>query len=236
MKIDEIFLGRVGHDLRGELATMIAGIHYLVRYEAGLTPSARQMLDRVNGAGQRLRRLLDEFDHAAWVGGGDPAAMMLSTCDAAVIVERTIERSKGQIEASGVELRVDVPADLPRFEADGELCSVALEHVLDFAIARSTRGLVVVRADAALGVPVLRVSDQGGAAEEGVLSRLLDPFVEKDVVPRGQAGAQRRERLGLGLSIAQGILTAQGGGIRAEATADGAGITLVCRLAGERVT
>ena len=44
MAIDDVFLGRVGHDLRGELATMVAGIHYLMRYEAGVSDTGRRSL------------------------------------------------------------------------------------------------------------------------------------------------------------------------------------------------
>ena len=38
---DDEFLSNVGHDLRGELATVVAGVHYLLRYEADLGDSAR---------------------------------------------------------------------------------------------------------------------------------------------------------------------------------------------------
>src|SRR5262245_1970943 len=72
---EEAFLGRVGHDLRGELATMVAGIHYLMRYERGLSDAGKQMLERVNGAGGRLRRLLDELEHAAWIKGRPPGPL-----------------------------------------------------------------------------------------------------------------------------------------------------------------
>src|SRR4051812_8397615 len=66
MRVDESFFGRVGHDFRGELATMLAGVHFLLRYESGFSPTARQMLERVNAAGQRLKRLLDESGAVAW--------------------------------------------------------------------------------------------------------------------------------------------------------------------------
>src|SRR4051812_17857126 len=67
MTVDDTFLSRVGHDLRGELATMVTGVHYVLRYEPSLGEASRQMLTRVQGAGQRLRRLLDELDDAVWI-------------------------------------------------------------------------------------------------------------------------------------------------------------------------
>src|SRR5207249_4478401 len=65
--MDEAFFRRVEHDLRGELATMMAGLHFLLRYDKSLASPARDMLERVHGAGERLKRLLDEFGDAAWI-------------------------------------------------------------------------------------------------------------------------------------------------------------------------
>src|SRR5262245_28255522 len=166
MSVDDAFLSRVGHDLRGELATMVTGVHYVLRYEADLGEAARQMLNRVHGAGQRLRRLLDELDDAAWIGGGDRAALVFEACRADAVIQGALSRLNHLPGAREVALDVQVPADIPPFEADARLCGSAIEYILDFALARSRNKSAHISVEAVQRVPVLRVADEGGAISD----------------------------------------------------------------------
>lgn len=209
---------------------MVTGVHYLLRYEPELGPTARQVLDRVNGAGQRLRKLLDELDDAVWIEGGSRAALIFEPCRVDALVEGALGRLTQAITSREVTLDVRVPEDLPPFEADIKLCGTAIEYVLDFSLCRSRSKTVHIAAAPVDGVPVLWIADEGGAVDEVALGRLLDPFVEREMVPRPEPGQRRRERLGLGLSIARGILAAHGGALRAEIAEGGAGIAFWCTL------
>jgi two-component system, OmpR family, sensor kinase len=229
MTPDALFLGRVSHDLRGELATMVAGVHYLLRYEPGLGEGARRMLERVNGAGQRLRRLVDELENAAWIEGGDPAALALEPCAAGALLGVALRRLGVSVVALGVTLMVDVPAEGPSFDGDPELLATALGYALEFAVLRSKGKIVRVRGEVDEGAPVIAVSDEGGDLEAVTLGGLLQPFAEKEAVSKTDP-TTRRELLGLGLSIAAGILRAHGGGMRASPAAGGQGVTLRCAL------
>jgi len=222
MHIDDAFLGRVTHDLRGELATMVAGVHYLLRYEAGLGAAGRQMAERVNGAGQRLGRLVDELELAAWIDGA-PADFSLSreACSLEGLVRAALGRLSGSIAQRRVTVELDVPAGGPEIEVDPELYGVAIEHALDFAVARSPDRTVRVRADEG---GALSITDAGGDVDPSLLARIFEPFVERELVPRPEPGGRRRERLGLGLAIARGIVRAHGGG--ASATAEGGGVAI----------
>ena len=226
--VDEVFLSRVGHDLRGELATMVAGVHYLLRYEPELSPTARQMLERVNGAGQRLKRLLDELDNAAWISGGDSRSLLFEPVAPAAVVQAALVRLTSLVASREAVIDAHLPADLPEIEADPDLLGIAFEYVIDFALTRSSRRSIHLSVEILGGVPVLEVRDEGGPVEVSLLDRLLEPFVEKEVIPRTEPGQRRRERLGLGLSIAQGILQAHGGGLRASPALSGDGIVLQC--------
>lgn len=226
---DDIFLSRVTHDLRGELATMIAGIHYLQRYEPGLTGAGRQMLDRVNGAGQRQRRLLDELELAGWIGGGPSrAALAPEACRLEPLVQAALGRIEAAVAQSGASLEVDIPTDLPELTADPELLGVAVEFMLDFAVARSRGRTVRVAAAVEDGALLLRVLDEGGAVDDATIARLFEPFYEKELIARPQPGTRRRDRLGLGLAVAQGILVAHRGALSGAAA--GGGISLAGSL------
>jgi len=229
MPDEDAFLSRVGHDLLGELATMVAGVHYLRRYEGGISEPGKQMLERVDGAGGRLKRLLDELEHAAWIGGRPPGPLCLEPCRLAPLVAGALGRIERSIALRRVAVRVEVPADLPAIEGDADLLGAAMEYVIDFAVARSPGRGVLVRAEAPA---VLSVIDEGGLVDAAVLARLLEPFAEKALIPRPEPGARRRERLGLGLSIARGIFAAQGGGLRATMAEGDRGIALTCTLVG----
>jgi two-component system OmpR family sensor kinase len=230
MTVDETFLSSVAHDLRGQLNTIVTGVHYLLRYEANLGQTGRDMLGRVNGAGQRMRRLLEEFDNAVWIDGGSPSALELEPCHADVLLKSAIDRLNQAIESREATLDLQLPPDLPPFNADAELCGAAIEYALDFALSRSRKKTVHLTAALIEGQTVLSIEDEGGSIPEDAQGRLLDPFVEREMVPKAELGQWRRERLGLGLAIARGILAAHGGGITAESAPAGQGILLRCAL------
>jgi signal transduction histidine kinase len=225
MDLDDDFFARIGHDLRGELATMLAGVHYLLRYEKRLEPGPREMLERVRGAGDRLRRLLDEFDHAIWLRVDGERPMQIAACDAVDLVRRVAERLEEGAAARGVRLLVDdtVGEGVAMLDGDVELLAVALDYVIGFAITRSRGRPVRIRVELRGGAPVAVVSDEAGAASPEVIARLLEPFVERTAIAPDPVAPRRRERLGLGLAIARGIFAAHGGDLVAAPESGGAG-------------
>lgn len=225
MLVEQAFLSRVNHDLRGELATVVAGIHYLQRYEPGLGETGRQMVDRVSGAAQRLRRLLDELELAAWIDGAPPGLTPeREPCRLDTLAQAALLRLAAVVAARDVRVEIEAAEELPEIEADPELLGAAVEHVLDFAVARSPGREVRVTC----GAREIRVADAGGPVAEPSLAQIFEPFHEKDLVPRTEPGARRRERLGLGLAIARGLALAHGGTLAA-ASSD-AGVELILRL------
>lgn len=240
--LDDDFFARVGHDLRGELATMIAGVDFLLRYDKKLEPPHRDMLERVRGAGERLKRLLDELNHAVWLKADPRRPLVLADCDPVVLLQQV---TAGLYDAAAArETRLLVDSELREGEvtlsADAELLRVALEYVAAFAILRSRGGAVRVRLSFDEDDrPLVSITDQGGAVPPEVLPRLFEPFVEKSALPAessGPGGAppapRRRERLGLGLAIARGILEAHRGGLSVApaAGAEGVGLRFTCTL------
>jgi K+-sensing histidine kinase KdpD len=225
----DAFFRRVEHDLRGELATMLAGVHFVVRYVPSLGDDGRRMLARVQGAGERLTRLLDELGHAAWAAGGDRRWLAEGPCDLGDLVTTAVaalERRAAEHEVS-VETVVPHEAAIP---GDADLLRVAIGYVVEAAILRSRGGRVRVAARVGEGCAIVTATDEAGALPAEALGRLLEPFAQRELSP--QEPGRPRETLGLGLPIARGILVAHGGGLRAELSDDGRGVTLVAELAG----
>jgi signal transduction histidine kinase len=249
MWMDDEFFARVGHDLRGELATMLAGIHYVLRYEKELGSGSRDMLERVRGAGERLKRLLDEFDNAVWLRAETRRPLIIASCDAGELARRAVAHLEDLAASRGVSVSIDAdPSGITTLEADAELLRVALEYVVGFAVLRSRDRPVRIHVAGAGGRgPVVTVVDEAGSVSPEPLARLLEPFGERAAMPVDPAGPRRRERLGLGLAIARGILDAHGGGLTVEASpervagaapeqaeegAAGEGLRFTCSLGG----
>jgi K+-sensing histidine kinase KdpD len=226
MTVNAEFFSRVGHDLRGQLATILNGVQFVLRIEADMGPKSRDILGRAEGAGKRLQRLLDEFDQAVWIYNDNRSELMLGPCQLDALVRDALGRLNQAITSRGVNVELDLPGDLPSFEADSGLCGTAVMYILDLAVARSSQKTVHIKAAVADGRTVLSIADEGGAVSAEVLQQIWEPFKERELVP---ATAQRqRERLGLGLAIARGILTAQGGAVSAENAPDGEGLVYRC--------
>lgn len=244
MWMNDEFFARVGHDLRGELATMLAGVHYLLRYEKDLGAGSRDMLERVRGAGERLKRLLDEFDNAVWLRADPNRPMTIAPCNAGELVRQAASHLEATAAARGVRIVIEdaVQDGEATLKGDPELLRIALEYVLGLAVLRSRDRPVQVRVARVESGPVVTFVDEAGPVPPETLARLLEPFGERAAIPADPVAPRRRERLGLGLAIARGILDAHGGGLTIE-PADGsspasdagrpaAGLRFTCALGG----
>src|SRR5581483_12005318 len=97
-------------------------VHYLARYETGIGPVGRQMLDRVSGAGQRLVRLFDELELVPWIGGDAPRPTLTrELCRPDALVEAALARAGRAARQYTVALHADVPDDLPAIEGNPAL-------------------------------------------------------------------------------------------------------------------
>src|SRR5262245_55465086 len=92
MTVNAAFFERVSHDFRGELATIVNGVHFVLRYADTLSSAARQMLERVAGACARLKSELDEFDGAAWLVDQPPQRLSLGPCSVDRVLGIVMER------------------------------------------------------------------------------------------------------------------------------------------------
>ena len=113
----------------------------------------------------------------------------------------------------GVELRVEVPVDLPRVEADRARVNHVLLNLLNNALRYTAAGgNIVVAAGIQDGMIEFRVTDTGSGIPKMYQTRVFERFFR---VP-----GQRGGGVGLGLAIAKEIVQAHGGTIRLESRED----------------
>lgn len=228
MSVDDAFFDRVAHDLRGELSTMVAGVHYLLRYGDSLTPAAREMLGRVSGAGERLARLLEELDDAVWLLE-TPKDLQRMPIQFGALLDDVVARV-GKVAASrGARLVVELPEHSSEIMGDPDVLAAALAYVVDLAALRSRDQAVHISAEVRDGAPWIRVVDEAGPVPQELLDRIFEPFIERELLPKEQAG-RRKLRLGVGMTIARAMLEAHGGSLAVELSPGGGGLVAQCKL------
>ena len=192
----------VVHDLRNPLHTIAMGADLLI--EAELPPERqREHLRRIKRAGERMDRLVQDLLDVAKLEAGRVA-----------IVPRDVDVPKMLREAHGmlaplaaersIELALDAPESLPRVSADEGRIIQVLSNIVGNALKFTpVGGRVVIAARPAPGGVHFSVSDTGPGIPADKLDRIFGRF--------WQADAADRRGIGLGLTIAKGIMDAHAG-------------------------
>ncbi len=159
------------------------------------------ILKSVERCGTITRRLLGFARHM----GGPPALQTFNIKDVIGEVAGFFEK-----EASyrSIELRAEVPDDLPAVESDLGKVQQVLVNLLNNAFAAvSEGGHIAIRVRRRDGVLAIDVADDGCGIAEGDLKKIFEPFF---TTKRSRGGT------GLGLSITYGLVKELGGEIHVE--------------------
>lgn len=208
LRLSELFMGILGHDLRNPLNTLFIGTQVLA---AQLTDERQlAMLRRMKAAGQRMSDMIEQLLDLtrARLGGGVGFLRASERVDVGALVMRTVE-----------ELRIAHPERELLVELQGDCTLVGDEHrllqlfsnLVANALQHGTRGSPArVSADGTGPELVVRVHN-AGVIPAKLLPKLFDPFRARE----GQEG-KASEGLGLGLFIAQQVALAHGGTVSVE--------------------
>jgi PAS domain S-box-containing protein len=182
-------------------------------------------LDKIRGQVDRAGKIIDHLR-----AFGRPRSKQISSVDVRQPVDGVMVFLREQLHRRGVKLAIDVPADLPRVEADEarleqvlmNLIVNARDALLELEEGRQKKILITARRcelDGSPGVDV-HVRDTGPGMPGEVLERIFEPFFTTKEVGKGT---------GLGLSISYGLVREFGGELAVESTV-GEGTTFIIRL------
>jgi two-component system, sensor histidine kinase and response regulator len=220
LRLNEMFVGILGHDLRNPLSAILTGAQVLEADAA--TDSQQRVLRRMKSAAHRMTNMIEQMLDLtrARLAGGLGFVRTRSRVNIQELVQRTIEELRG----THAERVIVVDADGDCITSGDEdsllqLFSNLLANALQHGIAE-TPTLVVV--NGCEGDISIRVTN-GGAIPQHVLPTIFDPFRGRDSVPSGSRG------LGLGLFISQQIVISHGGTISVQSNEE-LGTTFLVRL------
>jgi light-regulated signal transduction histidine kinase (bacteriophytochrome) len=199
----------VSHDLRSPLRSMDGfSLALLEDYGDQLDDEARDSLQRIRGASQRMGRLIDELLGLARV---TRAELKIQDVDLSAIAEEIASAlSKAQPER---RVRWEIEQGIV-VRGDRELLAIALQNLLDNAwkfTGKVDEGVIRVGMRQEEGKPVCFVSDNGAGFDMAYASRLFGAFqrLHHEVDFPGT---------GVGLAIVQRVMRRHGWSLGAQAS------------------
>jgi PAS domain S-box-containing protein len=208
LRAREEVLGVVSHDLRNPLQTIVTTAMLLSSVTRERREESRRWLDVIGRAAQQMNSLIGDLLDVSSMEAGRfevaPAGRNLTA-----LLGECCEQFRPLCQAQQLELRCEIPGELPGLWFDERQLQRVLANLLGNAIKFSRGGgSIRLRAEVAPGEVRVGVSDQGPGIPEEHRARVFDRFWKADNGDRRGAG--------LGLAIAQGIVEAHGGRIWVE--------------------
>jgi PAS domain S-box-containing protein len=217
MKSD--FVSTVSHELRTPLTSIYGFAETLLRSDVAFREEERRtFIGYIASEADRLTRIVDTLLNVARLDNGE-LAVQLAPTDVRSVVREVIAGAEESGGPNGHRFVVDLPDDVLDAAADRDKLRQVLNQLVDNAVKYSPQGGTVrVSGRRTDGAVELEVADEGVGIPHADQERIFRKFY------RGEA-AGREDLLGgtgLGLFIAQGLVTAMGGRIQVTST-EGAG-------------
>lgn len=219
------FVSMASHQLRTPLTSVKGYISMVLEGDAGdISESQRQLLNEAFTSSERMVHLIGDFLNVSRLQTGK---FMLDThpIDLTQIVAEEVESMTHIAETHDMRLRYRAPSRFPRLELDEGKLRQVIMNFIDNAIYYSHAGdMITVALTTVDGEVVFTVKDHGIGVPKEVQERLFSKFFRAD-----NAKTQRPDGTGIGLYLAQKIITAHGGSMVFESI-EGKGSTFGFRL------
>ncbi len=204
LRLNELFVGILGHDLRSPLMAVMAGTDLLEHDNA--TPDDKRVIGRMRSAATRMTEMIEQLLDLtrARLAGGLGLAGAFAPVDLRSLVERTIEELRGTYP--DVDLRVTSSGNTSISGDAGRLLQL-FANLLGNALKHGVPGTTVELAIEGRSDEVIVTCANQGMIPAEILPVIFDPFRGRD------STAPKPRGLGLGLFISKQIAEAHGGKI-----------------------
>jgi PAS domain S-box-containing protein len=220
------FLAVLSHELRTPLTPVLMAVQSL--QEGEMSQDLRGMLAMIRRNVELEARLIDDLLDLTRIAKGK-LQLHLEMIDAHELVRSAVEICRGEIEAKGLSLTVELEARRHFVYADSARLQQVFWNLINNAVKFTPAGgrLAVRSCDDAGDRLVTEVCDSGIGIEAGTLSRIFGAFEQ------GEGTVTRRfGGLGLGLAICRALVRMHWGVITAASGGKGKGSTFTVSLGG----
>ncbi|HEY3660589.1 MAG TPA: ATP-binding protein [Candidatus Udaeobacter sp.] len=220
-RLRKTLLDCVSHELKTPLAAIGAASQELSRQTAHVQDSQilKELADEIRDGSHRLNRVVNNLLDMNRVESG-VIRPKREWCDVRELLQSAVDTEHQSI--NGRDIRLDVPEEIPLALVDHALIEQAVAKLLANAGSHTAPNLPIeIDAEYTNENLLISVSDRGPGIPPEATERLFEKFYRGD--DRKTGG------LGLGLSIARGLIEAHGGTLTVE-NRDGGGARFVIRL------
>jgi signal transduction histidine kinase len=212
----------ITHDLSTPLQVIAGYIEMLEDGEISLTPKQIQMM---NSEIDLLRRLVNDLSMLSQADARD-LQMQLVPVEPETLLERVHHAFVGIAKKEEISLEYNIAGHLPLIYVDEGRMIQVITNLVENAIRYTPKnGRILLSAKCEKGQVAIRVADNGSGIHPDDLPYVFDRFYRADKARDGNSG-----KMGLGLAISKALVTAQGGSIQVESTAETKGTTFILRF------
>ncbi|MDC0715544.1 ATP-binding protein [Nannocystis bainbridge] len=219
------FLAAVSHELRTPLNSICGFSQLLLEgLSTPLSDEQREDIRLIRTSGMQLLGLINDILDISMIESGE-LRLYFASEDPADMIDEVWRQHRPLVQETGLELRTEVPGDLPRVVCDRRRICQILNNLLSNATKFTEKGSIIIAAafEPLHGRVLIRVTDTGiGIAPEDM---------EKIFQEYRQVGnlAQRKKGTGLGLAIARSIANHHSGSLEVSSS-PGRGSTFTLSL------
>jgi len=222
------FLATLAHELRNPLAPIRNAVAILGR-KGSQDPEVAWSRDVIARQAEQMSRLIDDLLDIERISRGK-FLVRKERVALERAVDMALEMSRPAINAAGHRLSVLLPAEPVYVQADPARLAQVFSNLLNNAAKfTAPRGEIQLTAALEDAEAVVSIEDSGIGFPPELAARLFKPY--EQLTDRLHAGGERGAGgLGIGLSLAQGIVALHGGRIEARSDGPGRGAVFTVRL------
>ncbi|RMF42107.1 MAG: GAF domain-containing protein [Deltaproteobacteria bacterium] len=232
------FLALASHELRTPLTCILTGTELMGERSDNLLPDQTRLLEAIRQGGERLREIVDNLLEVARLEA-QSIYLGREAVDLPLLLQRVEEDVRPLVQASNLRFELELPGSIEGLWGDADHLHRTLERVIENAIKFTPEGGIIrvgTRRLTGDDIEVMRpalepftleffnrplaesylcidISDSGIGIDPEELPRIFDKFYEIGDISDHHTSRTRfgGKGVGLGLTLARGMIEAHGG-------------------------